>query len=120
MGAAIVFFVVFVVVATIVVNVALRGWVRETSRREAHFEDPSTHTVAFGIPAGVDPTIIESALMRAGLNCQVGQVGQVECVRIECDESQREQVRLVLKDLHLHGYDGSELDTARVVFEDER
>ena len=120
MGAAIIFFVVFAVLATIGVNVALRGWVRDQSRHEAHFDDPRTHTVAFGIPAGVDPTIIECALMRAGLDCEVGRVGIVECVRIECDESQREQVRRVLADLHLHGYDGSELDTRHVVFEDER
>ena len=120
MGAAIFFFVVFVVLATIAVNVGLRGWVRDQARHEAHFNDPLTHTVAYPIPAGVDPTIIESALMQAGLDCVVGRVGMVECVRIECEESQRAQVRLVLKDLHLHGYDGSELDTAHVVFEDER
>jgi len=120
MGAAIIIFLVFMVLATVGVNAVLRGWVRDQSRREAHFDDPRTHTVAFGIPAGVDPTVIESALMRAGLECEVGMVGTVECVRIECDESQREQVRLVLESLHLHGYDGSELDTRHVVFEDER
>jgi len=120
MGAAVIFFIVFAVVATIAVNVGLRGWLREESRREAHFDDPHTHTVAFGIPAGVDPTIIESALMHAGLNCEVGRVGLVECVRIECQESQREQVRLVLQDLHLRAFDGSDLDTRHVVFEDER
>ena len=120
MGAAIIFFVVFAVVATIAVNAGLRGWVRDQSRREAHFDDPHTHTVAFAIPAGVDPTIIESALIHADLDCEVGRVGMVECVRIECHESQREQVRAVLESLHLHGYDGSELDTAHVMFEDER
>ena len=120
MGAAIVFFIAFVVIATIAVNVGLRGWVREEARREAHFDDPRTHTVAFGIPAGVDPTIIESALMHAGLDCEVDRVGMVECVRIECAESQREQVRRLLEDLHLRGFDGSELDTSHVVFEDER
>ena len=120
MGAAIVLFVVFVVLATIVVNLALRGWVRDASRREQHFADPRTHTVAFAVPAGVDPATVEAALMHAGLSCQAGRVGMVECVRIECEESQREEVRRVLTGLHLHGYDGSELPTGHVVFEDER
>ena len=120
MAAALIFFVVVVVLGTIAVNVYLRSWVREESRREAHLRDPRTHTVAYAVPNGVDPAIIESALVRAGLDCDVDRVGMVECVRIECDETQREQVRRVLATVPVHSYDGTPLDTRAVVFEDER
>ena len=67
MATAIVFLVVVVVGGTIAINLFLRSWVREESRREAHLMDPHTHTVAFAIPTGVDPVVAESALSLAGL-----------------------------------------------------
>ena len=45
---------------------------------------------------GVDPVTVASALTRAGLTSGLDRVGMVDCVRIECAESQREQVRSVL------------------------
>jgi hypothetical protein len=108
------------VVAGVGVNLYLRGWVREESRREAHLRDPDTHTVAYAIPNGVDPAAIVSALARAGLTSGVDRLGMVECARIECDESQREQVRGVLEGIAMEAYDGSQLRARHVVFEDER
>jgi len=120
MAAAIFFVVVVVVVGGIGINVSLRRWVREESQREAHLRDPGTHTVAYAIPNGVDPATVESALARAGLTSGVDRVDMVECVRIECQESQREQVRRLLAGLPLNAYDGSPLLVGHVVFEDER
>ena len=120
MATAIVLLVVVVVGGTIAVNLYLRNWVRKESRREAHLMDPHTHTIAFAIPTGVDPVTAESALASAGFNCGHSRVGDVECVRIECDESQRDRVRSVLEEVFMTQYDGSVLPSGHVVFEDER
>ena len=120
MAAAILIVLIVVVVGGIGINLYLRNWVREESRREAHLRDPDTHTVAYAIPNGVDPVTVESGLARAGLTSGVDRVGMVECVLIECTESQREQVRGVLEDIPMYAYDGSQLQAGHVVFEDER
>lgn len=120
MAAAIVLLVVVVVGGSIAISLYLRKWVLEQSRREAHLRDPHTHTVAFAIPTGVDPVIPETALALAGFNSGHDRLGLVECVRIECDESQRDRVRSVLEEVFMTQYDDSVLPAGRVVFEDER
>ena len=120
MATAILFLVVVVVGGSIAINLFLRNWVRDESRREAHLRDPHTHTVAFAIPSGVDPVTAESALALAGFHSGHDRVGMVECVRIECDESQRDRVRSVLEGVFMTQYDGSVLPAGHVVFEDER
>ena len=120
MATAIVFLVVVVVGGSIAISLFLRNWVLEQSRREAHLKDPHTHTIAFAIPTGVDPVIPETALALAGFNSGHDRLGMVECVRIECDESQRDRVRSVLEDVFTTQYDGSVLPAGHVVFEDER
>lgn len=120
MAAAIVLLVVVVVGGSIAISLYLRKWVLEESRREAHLRDPHTHTVAFAIPTGVDPVIPETALALAGFNSGHDRLGLVECVRIECDESQRDRVRSVLEGVSTAEYDGSLLPAGHVVFEDER
>ena len=120
MVAALAFLVTLVVIGGICINVVLRRWVREESRHEAHLRDPGTPTVAYAIPNGMDPVTVETALAHAGFDSGVDRVGMVQCVRIECDASQRERVRAVLEGLPLNGYDGAQLQARRVVFEDER
>lgn len=120
MATAIVFLVVFVVGGSIALSLFLRTWVREESRREAHLRDPHTHAVAFAIPNGVDPVTAESALARAGFNSGHDRVGMVECIRIECDESQRNRVRSVLEGVLRTTYGGTVQPAGHVVFEDER
>ena len=120
MATAIVLLVVVVVGGSIAISLFLRNWVLEESRREAHLRDPHTHTVAFAIPTGVDPVIPETALALAGFNSGQDRLGMVQCIRIECDEPQRDRVRRVLEDVFMTQYDGSVLQGGRVVFEDER
>jgi len=121
MVAAIVFLLIVVVIGGIGSNLYLRSWVREESRREAHLRNPDTHTVAYAIPNGEDPVRVASALSMAGLTSGIDRVGLAECVRIECPESQREQVRGVLEGVPTNTSDGdSALHTRHVVFEDER
>ena len=120
MAAALVLLLLVVAMGGIAISLYLRSWVREESRREAHLRDPRTHTVAYAIPDGVDPVTVESAMSRANFTSMVDRVGMVECIRIECDESQREQVRSVLEGIPMTAYDGSQLEAGHVVFEDER
>lgn len=120
MAAAVFFLVVVVVIGGIGISLFLRSWGRDESRREAHLRDPNTHTVEYAIPNGVDPVTVESALTLAGLTSGVDRIGMFECVRIECTESQREQVRAVIEDIPMNAYDGSQLPAGHVVFEDER
>jgi hypothetical protein len=120
MATAIVLLVVVVVGGTIAINLFLRNWVRKESRREGHLMDPHTHTIAFAIPTGVDPVTPVTALAQAGFNSGHDRLGMVDCIRIECDESQRDRVRRVLEDVFMTQYDGSLLPAGHVVFEDER
>ena len=120
MAAAILLLLFVMLIAGIGINLYLRSWVREESRREAHLRDPDTHTIAYAIPNGVDPATIESALARAALNSGVDRVGMVHCVRIECNDSQREKARGVLEGIRMNVYDGSQFQAGHVVFEDER
>lgn len=116
----VVFLLVVVVIIGIGIGLYLRNWVGEESQREAHLRDPDTHTVAYAIPNGVDPVTVESALARAGLTSGVDRIDMVECVVVECTESQREQVRGVIEGIPMEAYDGSRLQAGHVVFEDER
>ena len=120
MAPAILLLLLVVVVGVIAVNLYLRNWVREDTRREAHLRDPHTHTVAYAIPTGVDPVTVETALSLAGYTSGVDRVGMVECVRVECDEAQRDDVRRVLEGIPMSTSDGEPMPTGHVVFEDER
>lgn len=119
MAPAILLLVVVVVGGTIAISIFLRNWVREAAQREAHLRDPRTHTLAFAIPNGVDPVTAEAALAHAGFRSGHERVGMVECVRIECEESQRDRVRSVLESALTNAYDSSLLPAGHVVFEDE-
>lgn len=120
MAAAVILFVIVVLFVTVAVNIYLRSLVGAEGRTEAHLRDPRTHTVAYAVPNGVDPALIMVELSRAGLTCGLGVVADHECVRIECEEPQREQVRSVIESVHMSAYDGSPLKIGHVVFEDER
>ena len=120
MAPALLLLLLVVVGGGIAINLYLRTWVREDSAREAHLRDPNTHAVAYAIPNGVDPVVVETALARAGFTCGVDRVDLVNCVRIECEESQRDEVRRVLEGVPLSTYDGAPLEKGHVVFEDER
>ena len=120
MAGAILLFVTVSLVVAVGINVYLRSWVQAEGRTEAHLSDPGTHTVAYAVPNGVDPAVIMVALSRAGLTCGLGVVADKECVRIECEQQEREQVRSIIEGVHMSAYDGSPLKVEHVVFEDER
>jgi hypothetical protein len=120
MAPAILILVVVVVGGSIAIGLFLRNWGREQSRREAHMRSPRTHTLAYAIPNGVDPVVLETALALEGFRSMHDRVGMADCVRIECGESQRDRVRSVLEGVSMTAYDGSLLPAGHVVFEDER
>ena len=120
MAPTILLLVVLEVGGSIAISLFLRNWGREESRREAHLRDPRTHTIAYAIPNGMDPVTLETALALEGFNSGHDRVGMADCVRVECDESQRDRVRRVLEGVSMNAYDGSLLPAGHVVFEDER
>lgn len=115
-GAAII--VLIVLGATLVVALALRSMVFAEARTEARLHDPQTHTVAYAIPAGIDPVELEVALGRAGFTSVIDRVGDDECVRVECTEAERDRVRAVIE--AIHAGEPAARSLAPVVFEDER
>ena len=120
MAAATMILVVLILALSIATLLLLQSWGAEQSRREARIHDPHTPTVAFAIPNGVDPVVVELALNQAGFDCVVDRVGDSECLLVECAEPERARLRKVIESVHVRDYDGSELNLDHVVFEDER
>jgi hypothetical protein len=111
---------VVALVLGIAIPLLLRSWGKEESRVEARLHDPDVHTVAFAVPDGVDPAVIRVTLTRAGFTSAIDRVGDVECLIVECSESDRARVRSVIEAVHLSGFDGPDRPVGHVVFEDER
>lgn len=119
MVTALAIMVVALLAGSVAISLFLRSWGAEESRVQARLRDPHTHTVAFAVPKGVDPVVLKLALTHAGFTSAIDRVGKVECLRVECDESERTRVRRVIEDIHHNEYDDSELDFGHVMFEDE-
>lgn len=119
MVAAAVILVVILLVVTVAILTFLRSWSAEESRTETRLHDPHTHTVAYAIPNGIDPVVVKLGLTKAGFTSVIDRVGDAECLRVECDETERARVRSAIEAVHMSGYDGSELELDRVVFQDE-
>lgn len=98
----------------------LRAEVTEVADKARRLHDPATHTLAYALPNGVDPSAVTAPLAVAGFEAIVDDAGTTEHLVIACDEGQREVLRRVVGDLHLSNYDGSAFEGGRVVFEDER
>ena len=111
---------VTVVVGSIALALFLRSFGQEEARHEALVLDPATPTVAYAIPNGVDPVVLQISLTHAGFANVVGRVGNAECVIVAYGASGREAVRGVLEATHANTYDDAEVTTAHVVFQDER
>jgi hypothetical protein len=120
MVAAAAILVVVALVLGIAIPLLLRSWGKEESRVEARLHDPDVHTVAFAVPDGMDPAVFRMTLTRAGFTSGIDRVGDLECLIVECSESDRARVRSVIEAVHLSGYDGSDVALGHVVFEDER
>jgi hypothetical protein len=120
MVAAAAILVVVALVLGIAIPLLLRSWGMEESRVEARLHDPNVHTVAFAVPNGVDPAVYRMALTKAGFTSAIDRVGDVECLLVECNETDRARMRSVIEAVHLSDYDGSDVPLGHVVFEDER
>jgi hypothetical protein len=105
---------------SVVIALLLRSWVLTESETEARLHDPRTHTIAFPLPAGVDPVVFAFAVDRAGFPSVTDRVGDAECLVVECPESERAHLRTVLETVRAPQYDVSAGDDAHVVFHDER
>jgi hypothetical protein len=105
---------------SVVIAMLLRSWVLTESETETRLHDPRTHTIAFPLPAGVDPVVFAIAVDRAGFPSVTDRIGDAECLVVECPESERAHLRTVLETVHVPQYDGSAGGDAHVVFQDER
>jgi hypothetical protein len=120
MVAAAAILVVLVLVVSVGIVLFLHSWGAEEARTEARLHDPRTHTIAYAVPNGVDPVVIRLALTHAGFTSAIDRVGDDECLRVECENTDRTRVRSAIEGIHVSEYDGSELTFGHVVFEDER
>jgi hypothetical protein len=112
--------IVLVLVITIAVAAGLRGLVFAEARTEARLHAPSTHTVSYSLPTGVDPAVVKAALTRAGFISGVDSAGTHQCLLVECAAEDRDRLRSAIASAPETVYGGSELTLHHVVFEDER
>jgi hypothetical protein len=104
----------------VVVGMYLRECAADESRIKARIPDPRSDTVAYAIPTGFDPLVLQLGLDRAGFTSEVGRVGKAECVLVTCKTTERAVLRGVLEAAQASAYVGTELKLNPVVFEDER
>ena len=121
MIAAAILIVLILLVVTIAVAGGLRRFVRDESEVAQRLRAPTTPTISYAVPNGVDPADLRTALLRAGFSSTtMSSAGTRECLVIGCSESDRARVRAVIESVHETAYDGSDLVLRPVVFEDER
>ncbi len=112
--------IVLVLVITFAVAAGLRGLVFAEARTEARLHAPSTHTVSYALPTGVDPALVKGALSRAGFTSAVDSAGTHQCLLVECAADDRDRLRTAIASAPETDYGGSGLTQQLVVFEDER
>ena len=120
MIAAAAILIVLILVITFAVAAGLRGMVFGQARTEAHLHAPSTHTLSYALPSGIDPAVVRGALTRAGYTSAVDTAGTHQCLLVECAATDRDRLRSVIASAPETVYGGSELTLHQVVFEDER
>ncbi len=112
--------IVLVLVVTIAVAGGLRRLVRDESEVERRLRAPTTPTISYAVPNGVDPADFRTALLRAGFLSAMSSPETRGCLLIDCSEGDRASVRDVIESVHETAYDGSDLVMRPVLFEDER
>jgi hypothetical protein len=120
MIAAAAILIVLTLVITFAVAAGLRGWVFAEARTEARLHAPSTHTLSYALPTGVDPAVVRGALTKAGFISAVDTAGTHQCLLVECAAQDRDRLRSVIASAPETVYGGSELTLHHVLFEDER
>jgi hypothetical protein len=112
--------IVLVLVISFVVAAGLRGLVFAEARTEARLHSPSTHTLSYALPTGVDTAVLRGALAAAGYTSAVDTAGTHQCLLVECAAADRNRLRRVIASAPETLYGGSALTQHLVVFEDER
>jgi hypothetical protein len=116
--------VVAIVLGTTVILLVAIPWllkaVADTEKDvEDHLHDPSTPTVAFVVPDGVDPAVVSNALGGAGFSSALDLARGEERLLIECHAGERERVRGVIAGIERSAYATSGLTIGAVIFRDE-
>lgn len=112
--------IVIAVILALAVPWILKAEVDTVRSAEQHILDPATPTVAYPLPNGVDVALLAGAVAASGHAQAVGSVDGRECLLVECQEGQREEIRSVLDRATKERYGGAGLKLGSVVFADER
>jgi hypothetical protein len=116
------FSVAILVLVALLLPVALlvgaRRWSLEEGEVDARLHSPHAHTVAYVVPEGQDPALVRVALSHAGYVTVLDRGGDQRLL-VECAESQRDHVRMIIEDLDHTGLEDSGAYAGPVRFEDE-
>jgi hypothetical protein len=110
---------VIVIIAAAVVLLALRRWTLDEGRTEARLRSPDTHKLVYVVPDGQDPTAVMAAMMHAGFNAVIDMEEGIEQVLVECEESDREEVRGLIEHVSSVNSEQHGLPVDQIHFEDE-
>lgn len=110
---------VVLIIAAGVILFGLRTWTLEEGRAEARLRSPEAHKLVYVVPDGQDPALVMAALIHAGFTSVVAIEEGIEQLLIECEETDRAQVRDLIQrvsraDAQAHG-----LPAHEIRFEDE-
>ena len=112
------------IVAVIAVGVflawGLRGMVFSETATEKQLHRPGAHTLEYAVPNGQDPSVLIAALGHAGFTAVTELRAGNEVLVVECEESQRRDVRSIIEDTRTTTVEGGQLAVGAVRFEDER
>jgi hypothetical protein len=117
---AVAILIILVLATTFAVAAGLRSMVFSEARTEARLYAPSTPTLSYAVPAGVDAAVIRGALASAGYISAMDRAGTHRFMLVECAAEDRNRVRRVIASAPETIYGGSELTLHHVMFEDER
>lgn len=115
--------IVMLIIGLVAVGVAvmwgLRRWTLDEVELEARLRLPGTHKLTYPVPVGQDPAAYVAALACAGFTSVGALEGGAERLLVACDEEDRPQVRSIIEHVEAVGFEGSEVHSGHVNFEDE-
>ena len=113
--------VVGLLVVGVLLALALRRVTFDEAGTENRLHQPSTHTLAYAVPAGQDAALFMAALTHEGFTSVADNEGGTERLLIACDEKDRARVRSIIEHVNLtgFGYTGPARHLEHVSFQDE-
>jgi uncharacterized SAM-binding protein YcdF (DUF218 family) len=102
----------------VVAMLALRRATQDEIRFEERLREPG-HTVAYVLPAGQEPVVLEGALRRAGFASLAESEKGVEVLHVECVPEDRDEVRRIIASASRSTTGGATTPAGAITFQDE-